>query len=155
MREQLWRYYPQILELSDDLSAAWFLDLWALAPTPAKALRVRESTIAKLLRKHRVRRFDAAEVMRRLHRPALTVAPGTVEAASVHVGALRDRLRLVNRQITAAERRVDQILTELAAPPEEPEAAPGQPPRQSDVTILRSLPGVGRIVCATLLVEGL
>ncbi len=32
MREQLWRYYPQILELSDDLSAAWFLDLWALAP---------------------------------------------------------------------------------------------------------------------------
>jgi hypothetical protein len=120
MREQLWRYYPQILELSDDLSAAWFLDLWALAPTPAKALRVRESTIAKLLRKHRVRRFDAAEVMRRLRRPALTVAPGTVEAASVHVGALRDRLRLVNRQITAAERRVDQILTELAALPEEP-----------------------------------
>ena len=83
------------------------MDLWALAPTPAKALRVRASTIAKLLKKHRVRRFDAAEVMRRLHRPALTVAPGTVEAASAHVGALRDRLRLVNRQITAAERRVD------------------------------------------------
>lgn len=75
MREQLWRYYPQMLDLSDDLSAAWFLDLWALAPTPAKALRVRESTIAKLLKKHRVRRFDAAEVMRRLRRPALTVAP--------------------------------------------------------------------------------
>jgi hypothetical protein len=141
MREQLWRYYPQILELSDDLSAAWFLDLWALAPTPAKALRVRESTIAKLLRKHRVRRFDAAEVMRRLRRPALTVAPGTVEAASVHVGALRDRLRLVTRQITAAERRVDQILTELAALPEEPEAAAGQPPRQSDVTIVALLAG--------------
>ena len=87
--------------------------------------------------------------MRRLRRPALTVAPGTAEAASAHVSALRDRLRLVTRQITAAERRVDQILTELAAPPEEPEAAPGQ----RDVTILRSLPGVGRIVCATLLVE--
>ena len=153
MREQLWRYYPQMLDLSDDLSAAWFLDLWALAPTPAKALRVRESTIAKLLKKHRVRRFDAAEVMRRLRRPALTVAPGTVEAARVHVSALRDRLRLVTRQIAAAERRVDRILTELAASPEEPEAAPGQPPQQSDVTILRSLPGVGRIVCATLLVE--
>jgi hypothetical protein len=153
MREQLWRYYPQILDLSDDLSAVWLLDLWALAPTPAKALRVRQSTIAKLLKKHRVRRFDAAEVMRRLRRPALTVAPGTVEAASAYVGALRDRLRLVNRQITATERRVDQILTKLAASPEEPEAAPGQSPQQSDVTILRSLPGVGRIVCATLLVE--
>jgi Transposase len=153
MREQLWRYYPQILELSDDLSAAWFLDLWALAPTPAKALRVRESTIAKLLKKHRVRRFDAAEVVRRLRRPALTVAPGTVEAASAHVGALRDRLRLVTRQISASERRIDQILIELATSPEDPEAALGQPPQQSDVTILRSLPGVGRIVCATLLVE--
>ena len=54
MREQLWRYYPQILDLSDDLSAVWLLDLWALAPTPAKALRVRESTIAKLLKKHRI-----------------------------------------------------------------------------------------------------
>jgi transposase len=62
-------------------------------------------------------------------------------------------LRLVNRQITAAERRVDQILSELVASSEDHEAAPGQPPQQSDVTILRSLPGVGRIVCATLLVE--
>src|SRR4051812_49700803 len=109
--------HPQMLDLSDDLSAAWFLDLWALAPTPAKALRVRESTIAKLLRKHRVRRFDAAEVMRRLRRPALTVAPGTAEAASVHVSALRDRLRLVNRQITAAERRGCRPLLEVCAPP--------------------------------------
>jgi hypothetical protein len=36
VREQLWRYYPQALELGDDLAAAWFLDLWALAPTPAR-----------------------------------------------------------------------------------------------------------------------
>src|SRR5208283_1315837 len=38
VREQLWRYYPQAL----DLAADWFLDLWALAPTPAKAARLRE-----------------------------------------------------------------------------------------------------------------
>ena len=38
MREQLWRYYPQMLELADDLAADWFLDLWNLAPTPAKAV---------------------------------------------------------------------------------------------------------------------
>ena len=42
VREQLWRYYPQALELGDDLAADWFLDLWALAPTPAKAARLRE-----------------------------------------------------------------------------------------------------------------
>src|SRR6202047_2904573 len=37
MREQLWRYYPQMLELADDFAADWFLDLWNQAPTPAKA----------------------------------------------------------------------------------------------------------------------
>ena len=28
VREQLWRYYPQMLEFADDLAADWFLDLW-------------------------------------------------------------------------------------------------------------------------------
>ena len=36
VREQLWRYYPQALELGDDLAADWFLDLWVLAPTPPR-----------------------------------------------------------------------------------------------------------------------
>src|SRR5688572_13607662 len=34
VREQLWRYYPQILELAEDVAATWFLELWALLPTP-------------------------------------------------------------------------------------------------------------------------
>src|SRR5882724_8232961 len=48
MREQLWRYYPQMLELADDLAADWFLDLWNQAPTPAKAARLRETTIERV-----------------------------------------------------------------------------------------------------------
>jgi hypothetical protein len=27
-RDLLWRYYPQMLALADDLSAAWILELW-------------------------------------------------------------------------------------------------------------------------------
>src|SRR5262249_18614698 len=42
VREQLWRYYPQALELTEDLGGNWFLDLWAQVPTPAKAGRVSE-----------------------------------------------------------------------------------------------------------------
>jgi hypothetical protein len=34
-----------MLELADDLAADWFLDLWSQAPTPAKAVRLRETTI--------------------------------------------------------------------------------------------------------------
>ena len=57
---------------------------------------------------------------------------------------------MVNRQIKDAHRKLDALCAKLADA-EEPE--PGQSPEQRDVTILRSLPGVGRIVLATLLAE--
>src|SRR3954447_11194704 len=59
IRQQLWRYYPQLLAVSDDVAAEWVLDLWTLAPTPAKAARLREATLARLLQEHRIRRVDA------------------------------------------------------------------------------------------------
>ena len=31
MREQLWRYFPAMLDLESDLGAAWLLDLWTCA----------------------------------------------------------------------------------------------------------------------------
>src|SRR5215212_1480963 len=61
--QQLWRYYPQLLEVSDDVTAEWVLDLWTLAPTPAKAARLRETTLARLLHEHRIRRLDAERVL--------------------------------------------------------------------------------------------
>jgi hypothetical protein len=82
MREQLWRYYPQMLELADDLAADWFLDLWSHTPTPAKAVRLRETTIERFVKAHRLRRWQAPEVLRILKQKPLSVAPGVVEAAS-------------------------------------------------------------------------
>jgi len=147
LREQLWRYYPAILEFESDLGAPWLLDLWELAPTPAKAARIREATVAKLLNRCRIRRFDAAHVLDVLRKPALQVAGGTVEAASAHIKTLIARIRLVNRQIKEANRRLDALTAKLI-----PEAGAGQH-KQHDVEILASLPGVGRIVLATLLAE--
>lgn len=109
VREQLWRYYPQALKISDDLGADWFLDLWAVAPTPAKAARVRESSIDRVLKAHRIRRIAAAEVAQVLRQEPLTVAGGTVEAASAHIRAVSARLKLVNRQIKDAHRRLDAL----------------------------------------------
>src|ERR671912_1025504 len=71
IRQQLWRYYPQLLELSDDVTAAWVLDLWTLAPTPTKAARLRALTLARLLQDHRIRRVDAASVLGVLRQPAI------------------------------------------------------------------------------------
>src|SRR5712671_2976052 len=76
MREQLWRYYPQMLELADDLAADWFLDLWSQAPTPAKAARLRETTIERFIKAHRLRRWPAPEVLHILKQKPLSVAPG-------------------------------------------------------------------------------
>jgi transposase len=151
VREQLWRYYPQALAIGDDLAADWFLEMWAAVPTPSKAARTRESTVGRVLRAHRIRRITAAEVLRTLRQPALTVAAGTAEAAGAHIRAVAERLKLVNRQIREAHRQLDSLCARLAE--DNGDKSPGQEPEQRDVTILRSLPGVGRIVLATLLAE--
>ena len=150
LREQLWRYYPAMLELEADLGAEWLLDLWETVPTPDKAARVRERTIAQLLKRHRIRRFDATQVRSVLRQLPIKVAAGTTEAASAHIVMLIASIRLVNRQLKQAHHQLD-TLTKSLTPAEETE--PGQH-KQHDVEILASLPGVGRIVLATLLAEG-
>ena len=149
MRDQLWRYYPQAGELGD-IAANWFLDLWEKAPTPAKAARVSEQTVARILKNHRIRRVDAKEVLRILRQPPLAVAPGTVEAASAHIRTVAARLRLVNQQTKEAEHRLDELCAAIEAAAE---TKPGQICEQRDVAILRSMPGLGRITIATLLAE--
>ena len=149
MREQLWRYFPAFLELESDLGAEWLLDLWETTPRPDKAGRVREITIARVLKRNRIRRFDAAHVLGILRQPPVTVAAGTTEAACAHVATLIARIRLVNQQLKDAHHRLE-VLTGRLIPSEETE--PGQR-KQHDVEILASLPGVGRIVLATLLAE--
>jgi hypothetical protein len=58
----------------------WLLDLWKAEPA-----RSREITIAKVLKRNRIRRFNAAHVLDVLGRPPVQVAAGTIEAASVHL----------------------------------------------------------------------
>jgi transposase len=149
LREQLWRYYPAMLELESDLGAEWLLELWELAPTPGKAMRIREASAAKILKRHRIRRFDAAHVLAELRKPPVQAAAGTVEAASAHIATLIARIRLVNAQLKEARRQLDALTARLI-PEQDTEA--GQA-KQHDVEILASLPGVGRIVLATLLAE--
>ena len=148
VRQQLWRYYPQLLELSDDVTAEWVLALWALAPTPAKAARLREATLARLLRQHRIRKLNAQAVLAILRQPTITVAPGVTEAAVLHLRSLVARLRLANQEFRQAERKLEEFCTALSETnPAAQDSGPG------DATILRSLPGVGPVTLATLLTE--
>jgi len=155
LREQLWRYFPAVLELETDVGAEWLLEFLDLAPTPERAAKLRESTIARLLKARRIRRLDAGTIIRTMRAPAPQLAPGTVEAASAHVASLIPRLRLVNRQIRDAERRLEALTDRLRAPEDgepAPESEP-EPNKPSDAAILASLPGVGTTVLAALIAE--
>ena len=146
VREQLWRYYPQMLALQSDLGGDWFLELWRLVPTPDKAKRVRQASIGAVLKAHRIRRLDAAEVLAMLTTPPLVVAPGVVAAATAHIGAVADRLKLVNQQLKAAHHHLDVLTAQLSESADEESD-------WHDVEILQSIPGTGRIISATLIAE--
>ena len=155
LRDLLWRYYPQMLALDDNLAAPWLLELWQHAPTPAKGARLHKETVARILKTHRIRRLDADQVRTVLREPPLPSAPGVTEAATGHIRLLLPRIRLLNSQIKVVHAEIDALCQQLAGPQtiEPGESVPGQSIEQRDVAILHSVPGVGRIVGATLLAE--
>jgi transposase len=74
------------------------------------------------------------------------VAPGVQAAAQAHCGFLLPCLRVLAEQLRSCAQQVDALLRTLAQEP----AEDGGP---SDVTIVQSLPGVGRKITAWLVAE--
>lgn len=147
-RQQLWRYYPQFLKVESNLARPWVRELWGLAPTPEKARRIRTRTVANLLKRHRVRRMSAEDVLERLREPPVAVAPGTTEAAVAHLEVVWSQLAVTGQQLARAYREMDRLTAAVSGSEKE-----SGTPVQRDVDILNSLPGIGRIVLATLLAE--
>ena len=145
-RAQLARYYPQSLQLCPGVDEAWLWDLFELAPLPAKAAKLTTSRLEKLLHHHRIRRWNAGQVREILQSPSFTLAPGAAEAAAEHALLLLPRLRLVHQQRAEVAQRIQAVLDELASPD-------GDPDKHRDVTLLLSLPGIGRVIAATMLAE--
>lgn len=161
LREQLLRYFPQVLALGA-MTEPWIWDLVELVGRPERAQRLRRTQVTRVLAQHRIRRLDADAVLAELRKPALRVAPGVADAAGLHIAVLVEQLRLLDRQIKHCDACTRSILAALdttaaAAPvaiagePESGEHAPSREP--CDVAILRSLPGVGNYIVATVLAE--
>ena len=145
LRDQLHRFFPQALPLCPAADEPWFWALLDRAPTPARAQRLAVKTVAAVLKVYRIRRVTVEAIRAALQSPPVHVAPGTAEAASAHMALLLPRLRLLHEQRTQVATRIETLLEELGA-----EENPGE---HRDATILRSLPGVGRVVAATMLAE--
>ena len=147
IREQLQRYYPQILACGD-VNENWILALWELAPTPASAQRLTLSRAKKLLAENRIRRIDAETVVRNIRGPGFKTIDGTVEAASAHVKVLLPQLRLVLEQRKGAKRKLESLLSGGEEPKEKRRAAFHQ-----DIQRLQTLPGSGTVVVSTVIAE--
>src|SRR2546430_14530320 len=117
LREQLHRFYPQMLQLCSAADEPWLWDLLNLAPTPAHAMLLSEEQVQRVLKAHRIRRIKATEVLACLQAPALPVAPGAAEAAQPHCAFLLPCLRVLAEQLQACSQQGSALLRALAQEP--------------------------------------
>jgi transposase len=148
LREQLYRVDAAWLTLSPAADESWLWSLLADTPHPEAWPRLPRRRVTPALRAHRIRRLTAEAVITALRTPRLTVAAGVADAVATRIASLVPQLILVHQQRTTAERQIDRLLETLAA-----ERSEAEPHEHRDVEILRSLPGVGRMVTATMLGE--
>lgn len=148
LRDQLYRVDAAWLTLVPAANEPWLWTILAETPHPDAWAALARRRITPVLREHRIRRLTVDEVMAALRQPRLHVAAGVADAVEVRIASLVPQLRLLHGQRTTAERRIDQLLTALAAAPAQDELG-----EHRDVEILQSLPGVGRMVAATMLTE--
>jgi transposase len=149
LRDQVYRMAPGLLTCSPGADEPWLWSLLELAPTLTAQRALPRRDIERLLRAHRIRRWTVDDVHRQLQMPALSLAPGVLEATQTHIGLVLPQLRVVVAQRKACASRIEQLLREL----ETREMPEGEAREHRDVQIVRSLPGIGPKIAATMLTE--
>ena len=147
LRGLLWRYYPQFGELLDSAVRPWHLELWELVPCPEAAKRKRISTVRNLLRRNRVRRIDAEEVLRILRGKKINVNEATTRSCVTHIRSVVERMKVVDRQLKETQDSIRRVIETINS------KLKGEGERPTDIEILRSIPGVGTVVLAILIAE--
>jgi len=148
LREQVYRVHPALLTLCPAADEPWFWTLLEQTATPDDRAQLTATAVKTVLRSHRLRRLTADAVLAAVRGPNFYTAPGVVEAVKVQIETLIEHLRLVAAQHRRCGDQIERVLSELRA---RPEAA--DPAEHRDIAILESLPGVGRMVTATMLAE--
>lgn len=149
LRGLLLRYHREPLKLVPAADEPWFWDVLEAGAKPSSAGRLTVTKLRRILEKHHIRRLTATDVKTALQGVALPAASATIDACAEHVLLLLPRLRLLHEQRQRCEKRIQQRLDEMPPPAD----ADGKKREHRDVDILRSLPGAGDLVAATVLVE--
>ncbi len=148
LREQTYRVHPALLTLCPAADEAWFWTLLEQAATPADRARLTATAVKTLVRAHRLRRLTVEAILAAVRTPSFYTAPGVVEAAQIQIDTLVEHLRLVAAQHRRCGEQIERVLGALRG-----SADAAEPAEHRDIDILESLPGVGRIVTATMLAE--
>ena len=147
LRSLLWRYYPQFSELIGKPVRSWHLELWELAPSPDAAKRIRTSTVEKLLKRNRVRRVRVKGALEMLRGEKMNINKATAESCVAHIRSVAQRMKVVDRQLVETKDSIRKVIETMNS---KLRTKGGEP---TDIEILRSIPGVGDVVLATLLGE--
>lgn len=177
--QQLHRYYAPLLRLSPGADEVWLFDLLELAPTPDQGRRLRAKSIDDLLKRNRISRISAQQVVAALRETPLPVADGIVLACSKMALVLVAQAKLLHNQAESLEREIKHVLSRMQTPSDDEEPPGGgsevrvgaehdvsnvddasdlqtrneKSPAPTDAAIVLSLPGVGTHVASTLLSE--
>jgi hypothetical protein len=149
LRDQIYRIAPAVLSLCPAADEPWFWTLLEQAATPAAQRVLTRTDVLALLKRHRIRRLTAADVLAAMQAPAFYLAPGVVEATREAMELVIPQIRVVAAQLKRCEARQADLLTELRERP----ASEAEPGEHRDLEILESMPGVGRMVTVTMLVD--
>lgn len=145
-REQLYRCASPLLALSPAADEPWFWDVVERV-TQKPQRRPTRLQIDKILRRHRIRRVTAQQVLDVIRTEPLHAAPGAAEAARTHIALLLPRLRAAHEQRQRCVKQLASLLDQYAAE----EGADSSDERPGVVDVMRSLPGLGTMVASTLL----
>ena len=147
VREQLVRYYPQMLKLGDWHEDPWLWDLFEVAPIPARVVRLSPAKIRAILSENRIRRHDATAILETLRQTPLPVAVGVPEAAATRIEMLLPILRASHQQRIDCSRKMKALLSSFQEETDSPEET------HHDAALLLSLPGIGVHNGAVMLTE--
>lgn len=131
LRAALKTYYPQVLELFDDLSTPMVCDFLMKWPSLSQLARAKDSTIATFFREHRSRSRELIEKRIALVRSAVAL---TSDAALIESGVLRviSLVPVIRAYVEQIEMLEERIATLWAGHP--------------DHDVIDSFPGLGPIL---------
>lgn len=140
LRELLIRTHPDLLALCPGANQKWLWDILSLASSLSALHKLKAKQLQVVLRNRRVRRFSARELQKVIVKTP-TTAPGVADGVFKRVKLLLPMLRLTRQQLDDCEKQISEALADL----------PHKGHRE--VSLLLSLPGLGKILTAVLIAE--